>query len=308
MNYNSRIDFLGLHAFVAVAERGSFRDAAAHLNLSNTAISHRIRKLEEEVGQKLFLRTNRDVTLTKAGVELLPKVQQTLYNLAGALDELKQASKNRQERLSVGCLPTIATGRLPNIVMRLRKLHPDLLVEIYDKSAAEISELVANGTVEVGVTLISSHRWDFQTEVLVEDPFILVCPEHHLFGDKKAINWSELANHPLIRVSQQSGNRMIIDDALAGQENSLNWAYEAQHLQTAVAMARAGAALAIVPRMTFAAADESGLRLLPLEKPSIKRQLGIVSKSGAALSSAAQAFISIVKEVFAETSSRADTV
>ena len=54
-----RIDFLGLHAFVAIAERGSFQLAAAHLNLSQTALSHRIRKLEEELGVSLVERAPR---------------------------------------------------------------------------------------------------------------------------------------------------------------------------------------------------------------------------------------------------------
>lgn len=298
MNYSSRIDFLGLHAFVAIAERGSFRDAAVHLNLSHTAISHRLRKLEDELGQKLFLRSNREVTLTQAGLDLLPKVKQTLDQLAVSLDELKQSGTCRQERLAIACLPTIATGRLPEILGRLRTSFPDLFVEIYDKSAAEISQLVEGGKVEIGITLIASHRWDFEMEVLIEDPFILVCPEDHPLAVKKVVKWAELEGYPLIRVSQQSGNRMIMDDALADQGNLLNWSYEAQHLQTAVAMARSGAALAIVPRMTFASADENGLKLLALEKPSVRRQLGLVAKRGAPLSPAAEAFKAIVRELF----------
>src|SRR5215217_7605187 len=70
-----RIDFLGLHAFVAIAERGSFQHAAAHLNLSQTALSHRVRKLEEDLGVKLLSRTTREVSLTRAGLNLLPKVK-----------------------------------------------------------------------------------------------------------------------------------------------------------------------------------------------------------------------------------------
>ena len=57
-----------LHAFVAIAERGSFQHAAAHLNLSQTALSHRIRKLEEDLGVKLLSRTTREVSLTQAGL------------------------------------------------------------------------------------------------------------------------------------------------------------------------------------------------------------------------------------------------
>jgi DNA-binding transcriptional LysR family regulator len=71
-------------AFLSIAERGSFQRAAAHLNLSQTAISHRMRKLEEELGLKLFARTMREVTLTRAGIDFLPKAQ-------GALAELEQS-------------------------------------------------------------------------------------------------------------------------------------------------------------------------------------------------------------------------
>ncbi len=68
-----RIDFPGLPAFVAIAERGSFRHAAAHLNLSQTALSHRVRKVEGDLGVKLLPRTTREVSLTQAGLALLPQ-------------------------------------------------------------------------------------------------------------------------------------------------------------------------------------------------------------------------------------------
>jgi DNA-binding transcriptional LysR family regulator len=73
-----RLDFLGLEAFLAVAERGSFHRAAAHLSITRTALSHRIRKFEEELREKLFIRTTRSVALTPAGLALLPRTRQLL--------------------------------------------------------------------------------------------------------------------------------------------------------------------------------------------------------------------------------------
>ena len=61
---------LGLQAFVSIAERGSFHAAASHLNLSQTALSHRIRKLEDGLGIQLLQRTTRQVSLTKAGTAI----------------------------------------------------------------------------------------------------------------------------------------------------------------------------------------------------------------------------------------------
>jgi DNA-binding transcriptional LysR family regulator len=99
------LDFLGLQAFLSIAERGSFRSAALHLNLSQTAVSHRIRKLEDELGIKLLARTTRDISLTRAGIELLPKAQKAIAELEQSFDDLKQQGARRRERLDIACLP-----------------------------------------------------------------------------------------------------------------------------------------------------------------------------------------------------------
>lgn len=279
-----RIDFLGLHAFVAIAERGSFQQAAAHLNLSQTALSHRIRKLEEDLGVKLLSRTTREVSLTQAGLRLLPKVKDIIESLTVSLDDLRNEGRSRQETLSIGCLPTIASGRLPVALRRFHERHPNVVVRIHDNSASEISDLVQSGAVEFGITLVASHRWDFDIEMLIKDPFVLVCPEDHPLASQTSVSWSDLSDEPLIRVSQQTGNRRILDDALGSRRETLNWRFEVQHLQTAIALAAAGVALTVVPRLALDSVDESGLKLVPLRNPSITRQLGIVSRRGTPLS------------------------
>ena len=294
-----RIDFLGLHAFVAIAERGSFQNAAAHLNLSQTALSHRIRKLEEDLGVKLLSRTTREVSLTQAGLNLLPKVKETIESLAISLDQLRHEGRSRQETLSIGCLPTIASGRLPRALQRFQERHPNVAVRIYDNSASEISDLVQSGTVEFGITLVASHRWDFSIEMLIKDPFTLVCPEEHPLASQPIVSWSDLSGEPLIRVSQQTGNRMIIDDALGSRREGLNWRFEVQHLQTAIALAAAGVALTVVPRMALDAVGERGLKLVPLRNPSITRQIGIVSRRGTPLSPMADELRKIILKTFA---------
>src|SRR5215470_9569931 len=120
-----RIDFLGLQAFLSIAQRGSFQRAAAHLNLSQTAISHRMRKLEDELGLKLFARTTREVTLTRAGIEFLPKAQKSIA-------ELKQQGAKRRDRLDIACLPVFAVHYLPSILGRFNHTHPDVEVRIFE--------------------------------------------------------------------------------------------------------------------------------------------------------------------------------
>jgi DNA-binding transcriptional LysR family regulator len=294
-----RIDFLGLHAFVAIAERGSFQLAAAHLNLSQTALSHRMRKLEDDLGVRLLSRTTREVSLTPAGLDLLPKVKGMIEDLSVSLDELRQQGRTRDGRLAVGCLPTIAAGYLPKALKRFREHHPDVVVRVHDNSATEIADLVNTGAIAFGITLVASHRWDFDIETLLREPFVLVCRDDHAFAKLAAASWSELQGEPLIRISPHTGNRMIIDDALGSRRESVSWRYEVQHVNTALALVQAGLGMTVVPRLALHAADTRGLHVMQLRNPGITRQIGIVTKRSAPLSPLADELRKLIVQEFA---------
>src|SRR6478735_2897981 len=137
-----RIDFLGLEAFLSIADRGSFHRAAAHLNLSQTALSHRLKKLEDDLGVKLLARTTRSVSLTPAGLELLPKARRLIEDLQASFEDLRRQGKEKQERLVVACLPTLAIHYLSRALKEFGERHPEVSVRVHDNSATEIAELV----------------------------------------------------------------------------------------------------------------------------------------------------------------------
>jgi DNA-binding transcriptional LysR family regulator len=297
-----RVDFLGLHAFVAIAERGSFQLAAAHLNLSQTALSHRIRKLEEDLGTRLLSRTTRQVSLTPAGVQLLPKVRSAIGELSESLQDLREHGRMRQDNLSIGCLPTIAASYLPAALEAFRGAHHAVAIRIYDNSATEIAELIEAGTIEFGITLVAAHRWDLETDTLTKDPFVLVCPQDAPIARNATATWSDLAGVSLVRISPHTGNRMIIDDALGSRRESLSWRYEVQHISTALSLVRAGLAMTVVPQLALDAGSAHGLRMIPLRNPGVSRQIGIVSKRSTPLSPLAHELRRLIAQEFAARS------
>jgi DNA-binding transcriptional LysR family regulator len=294
-----RIDFLGLQAFVSVAERGSFLRAAAHLNLSQTALSHRMKKLEEDLGVTLLIRTTRHVSLTPVGLELLPKARKLMDELATSLDRIREHGAHQDERVAIGCLPTIAAYQLPRVLHEFSAKHPTVSIKIYDNSAMEIARLVQSGTAEFGLTIVSANVADLDIQVLVKEPFVVLCARDDPLAKRRFLNWSQLGTTPLIRISPQAGNRALIDDALGRRREALNWRYEVQHLQTAVGLVLAGVGVAIVPKIAASVPGLDMLSVVPLRNPSIHRTLGILMRRDAPLSRSAQSLLKMIRQHFA---------
>lgn len=289
-----RIDVLGLQAFVSIAERGSFRAAASHLNLSQTALSHRIRKLEESLATQLLLRTTRQVTLTPAGAALLPKTRKLFEDLGVAIGELRGAAADGEERVAVGCLPTIAMHCLPPVIAAFIRARPDVEVKIYDNSAAEIAERVRVGEAEFGITIAAANRLELDLKPIAKEPFVLVCHKALAIARNRTLTWAEIQDVPLVRVSAETGNRILIDDALGARRETLSWRYEVQRVTTAIGLVRAGVGAAIVPQLGFDAAAADDIVAIPLRAPGVTRTLSVVTRKGVPLRPATRQFLKLV--------------
>ena len=279
-----RIDFLGLQAFLSIAERGSFQRAAAHLNLSQTAISHRIRKLEDELGLKLFVRTTREVTLTRSGIDLLPRARKAVADLEQSFDELKQQGAKRRERVDIACLPAFAVQYFPPILSKFHRLHPAVEVRIFETPSATIAELVQSGEAEFGLSVVQTNRWDLEVDAISSSPLTLACSAKHALAARRSIGWAELHSLPLIRVGAKTAIRPMIDDTLSAARLTLNWQYEVQHVETAVKLVAEGLGFAIVPRIDVALHRGRGLAGISLHAPKVSCTYGLVTRRGMPLS------------------------
>ncbi|CAM3994988.1 HTH lysR-type domain-containing protein [Bordetella tumbae] len=276
-----QIDFLGMQAFLAIAEHGSFQQAALHLNLSQTAISHRIRKLENSLGTRLLARTTRDVTLTDAGQALLPRVRGAMRELALSYDTVRQHRNAAPQWLAFACLPTLAAQHLSPILRDFGERHPHLAIRVFDNSINEIAELVESGIAAFGVSVAAPVHAALTVEPFAEEPFVLACPAGHLLARQPRVCWDQLRDEALIRISLPAGNSTTIDDALGERRLHLRWIYETQHTAVALNFVEEGLGLTVVPALSIPAS--ASLVARPLGEPGITRRLAIVTRHGATL-------------------------
>jgi DNA-binding transcriptional LysR family regulator len=301
-------DFADLEAFLILSETGSFVAAAEHLGLSQSALTRRIRKLEEALGAPLFDRTTRSVRMTLAARRLRSRAQGMLDEARETMRELKDdtAEFSFQNRVivTVAAVPsTIARVLIPAVGL-FSAGQNEARVRILDLLANEVVEAVEDGQADFGVSSWAAPDGALLFEPFFEDKVVLVLPpDHPLAQTSGPLKWESLAGQRLILPSQGSGNRALIDRALAREGLSLFWSYEVPRTSTALELVRAGLGVAALPLSAVPVMDGSGIAIRPLVAPAVTRKIGLVYRRNSAIPPAAARLRDLI---VAETRRRAE--
>lgn len=283
------IDLDGLRAFVTVADLGSFRAAAEAQHLSQPALSRRVEKLEQGLGFRLFDRTTRKVELNAMGRSFIPRARHVLNELESALLGMADLSDRLRGQVTVACVPS-AVGSF--VSQGLREFHaqfPRIRVRLVDDSATEILLAVARAEADFGVTYLGTQEPDLEFEPLLQEDFVVVCPPGHALARRRRVRWAELAEHECVMLAPGSGNRMLIDQALAGLQLPLRWACEVRHVPALLDLVETGIGVGPAPRFAVPAGGPGTLVGVPLVEPQVVRTIGMIRRRGRPLSPAAQA-------------------
>lgn len=282
-------DLQQLQAFVAVAERSSFRAAADQIHLSAPALSRRIDKLETILGARLFNRTTRDVELTPLGRVFLERARSALDDLESAMLGIADIAASRHGRVTVACVPSAALYFLPSVLGSFSPRYPGIRVRVVDETMSQVLQSVLSGESDFGIGFMSTLMPDILFEPIHNDPFVLAMRREHPLATRKTLAWSDIGAEKLMAVARSSGNRQLIDDALTKAGLNPAVAFEVSHIATLLGMVEAGLGLAAVPRMALSAQHPT-LIGVPLRQPRVVRKLGLLTRHGVKLRPAAEMF------------------
>jgi DNA-binding transcriptional LysR family regulator len=287
-------EVLDLRAFTAVVELEGFNRAAEMLNMSQPALSRRIQRLEGAVGAALLERTTRRVSLTALGRELLPLIQRMLDEFDSSLFAMRDVGVRRAGQITLACIPTAAFYFLPSVIARFNEQYPNIRFRIFDLSANDGLESVARGEVEFGINLLGSSDPELTFEPLLADPFVLACRRDHPFARREAVDWADLDGQRIIMVSRSSGNRTLLDAALARADVHLSWSYEVTHLSTSLGLVEAGLGLSVLPQLATPQGDHPIIVTRPIRNPEVSRTIGVVRRQGGRLAPATERFLDML--------------
>lgn len=274
----------------------NFRQTAAQLHLSQSALSTQVLRIEEALGVRLFDRSTRSVRLTAAGQVFLQQAANLQAAFREAIDAVGGIVRADQGQVAVAALPSLAARLLPRVLMAYRKAHPGVALKVHDVLSGPAFDLVRAGEVDFALTAADPQQADLHYEPMMSDSFILLIPpDHPLARSRAPLRWLDTADAAHVSMVQPSSVRQFTEWAFLQNRVRFQPAFEAEHLATIVAMVECGFGVAALPGIAAQAVAHQGLVERPLTGPVAERSIGLVTPRQRSLSPAAQALVDVLR-------------
>jgi DNA-binding transcriptional LysR family regulator len=186
--------------FAAVAQYLNYSEASRRLHVAQPAISQTILDLEEEIGAKLFLRSNRNVRLTAAGAVLLAEVESILKRADEAKGAAQRAARGEVGTLRLGFIAPATAPILPSLVQAYRQGYPDVELQLRHMNPDTQLAAFAEGKLDLGFSrpLLPEQRPYFDEEMIYSDYLVAILPANHPLAKERKIQLQKLATEPFV--------------------------------------------------------------------------------------------------------------
>ena len=246
------MDVRQLEMFQAVAEAGSFTQAAQRLHVSQSAISRQVKLLEEELQGLLLHRGARQVTLTQAGellLRLASRVQQDMQEVASQISETHEL---RRGTLTLAGGMTVCMFILPRLLKKYRSLYKRVDLRVVSGSSEELQGMLRSHEVDLALLTLPIVAKDLEVRPLLKEELVVVTAPGHPLSRKRTVEPGELGRFPLIVYEPGSNTRKVIDQFFIDQKIPMEIAMETENVEIIKAMVAAGLGITLVPYMAIA--------------------------------------------------------
>lgn len=296
------MEFKQLRAFAEVVRQGGFTQAAAVLHASQSAISKQVAQLEQRLGVRLLERSGPHLRLTDAGRVVQRRAEDFLrlrQELRRELDDLGQLARGE---LRLG-LPMLGSDALfAGLFAEYRRRYPNIVVHLQEGGSKLVEQLVLSGELELGAGLQPEDP-AFDSQPFCNEPLDVLLPAAHPLSGADGVSLAQLADTPfllyqqsftlndrLLRACQEAGFTPI-EGGRSGQADFLG------------ALVAAGQGVVLLPRIVARELERPGVVRLALDEPDLRWDIAFIWRRGAYLSRAAQAWLDLIGESAAQSSS-----
>lgn len=286
-----------LAVFATVAAERSFSKAAKKLHRTQPAVSQAIKRLEEELGDRLFDRSSRDGTLTEAGRLLQDYAGRLLTLAADAEQAVRELQEVRRGRIVIGANEAAVHSLLP-VIAAFGAAHPQILIDVRRMASRHIPTALLDRTIDFGVITFAPAERALQAVSLGHDELVMLAHPGHRLASRKRVSIQEVGTETVIAHNDPSPARDRVLRLYERRHAAINIRVALPSLDGIKRAVEMGLGVAVLPRRV-ALAELAGGRLVAVKMPELStpRHVRLVFRRGVELSRAADAFLTAVRQV-----------
>ncbi|HVE05885.1 MAG TPA: LysR family transcriptional regulator [Paraburkholderia sp.] len=275
-----KISLRHLRCFVEVADTGSFTLAAARLYQTQSSLTATIQQFEEEVGLKLFDRTTRRVVMTADAERFKPVADRVLRDFYTAIGDLQAISLSHRGHVRIAAVPSMVEHVLTPALASFQRAFPDITISVSDGSADKVERAVLSGDVDIGISSRLNNFTDLAYLPIVGDRFgVLYPPDHPLGKIRRALRWSDLADHKYISLAHDTGIGAFLDSHPAtGTHHPTSLHDRASSTTSLFAMLNLGGRIAVLPEIAVLASPLKKFTFRELHDPVVTREVCLITR------------------------------
>jgi DNA-binding transcriptional LysR family regulator len=283
------MNFSQLQCFVALADMGSFTEAADAVGLTQSAVSHALSALESELGVALLERNRKGVgALTNVGQTIIPHVRALLAHAAAIEQEAKAAHGLAVGKLRLGSiLSIISPSLLAGLLTGFHQQYPEMEVVLFEGAMHEVGEWIESSIIDVGFVVLPAPG--IASTLITTDELCVLVPPGHRLHARMAVTPEELREEGFIMEKTQCALQLMKKAGFEPSRIRPRIRYQASDSATILAMVREGLGITLVPR-TMLPKKLEGVVALPLDPPQ-QLQIGLAVRSQTMASPGAKLFV-----------------
>lgn len=293
-NPQNQMKLSQLRILVAVADHENFTEAALHLGISQSAVSHAIAALEDHLGVVLFLRGRHGAHLTPVGTQIVKHAREMVHR-ADEISKAAELAKGLQGgQVRIASFRSVATHLLPSVIANFHQRFPAIAVSLTEHDDyPQVEHALREGRADIGFTLIPANDSDIAAWEILQDEFVALLPP--TFRPKnEQVTWQELTAQPLIMPPKNDLMMQQLHKHLNSQGYPLKINYEVGTDATIVSLVAQGLGATILPRLA-AEPIPSTVKVYSLPVP-LSRIIGVAVLAEALHPPAVYAFLEILKQ------------
>ncbi|AEP85424.1 LysR family transcriptional regulator [Bacillus spizizenii] len=285
-----------LEYFYAVCQELHFTRAAEKVGISQPSLSQQIRLLEHEIGTPLFDRIGKKTALTESGKLLLKYTRKIFYEVEQAKTSIDELNGLQRGTILVGTLLTVEDYLITPTLLNFHQKYPGVKISVFGLRTGDIHKQLIENKLDLGIVFLPMKGDELESISLSTEEMAFAVPKGHPLENQEMLDVEVLKTTPSILLPQQYFIRKLIDEACKDLGFFPKPIFEITTMQSLINMVIKGVGVTILPKPYLEYLNHPNIRIIPILKSNLSREIGVVYRKDKYLSTATHAFISALKE------------